>query len=134
MSTTDYLDVVFDGLRISALSEPEIVDDFSYNETRLVSGETFIQTSTTARFSKTYRCLTEDDVERDAIRLKRGKFADLVIDGITYSGCCIKPPIRFKYLRAPGRWEYDITFVQHTGTLPVPVADELPAIIDGGSA
>lgn len=131
---SDYLDVVFAGIRLSALSEPAITDDYPYNETTLASGNTFVQTSQVKRFAKTYKCLTIDDVERDAVRSKAGIFADLVIDGVTYSTCCIKPPLKFVYTKVPGRWEYEITFVQHGGTTPVSTTSYSDVIIDGGSA
>lgn len=128
-----YLDVVFAGLRLSALSEPEIVDDFPYNETTLASGNIYIETSPVQKFTKTYAC-SADLVEREAIRARRGVSGDLTIDGITYSNCYIKPPLSFSRVMN-GLWQYKITFVQHTGTVGSVVSPAPPVIvIDGGSA
>lgn len=127
-----FLDVVFAGIILSALSEPEIVDDFELNETTLASGNTFVQASTVPKFTKTYICGPADIAEMEALRAKRGLPGDLVIDGLTYSNCYIKPPLTFSRIMN-GAWQYKITFIQHTGTAGV-VNPSFTLVVDGGSA
>lgn len=110
------LDVVFAGVRLSAISEPETVDVFPFNETELAAGDNYIEASPKLRFSRTYICGPADAAEREAIRSKYGVPGDLVIDGVTYESCYIKPPISFSLI-FPGRWQYKITFVRHTSIL-----------------
>lgn len=110
------MDVTFDGVTLSAISEPETTDIFPFNETELAAGDNYVEAMPKLKFSRTYLCGPADATEREAIRSKYGIPGDLVIAGVTYDSCYIKPPVSFRPL-CPGKWQYKITFVQHTSVL-----------------
>lgn len=112
----DFLDVTFGGITIPAYSEPAPSYTVPFNKTVLASGKTYIEASTEQQFSKTYLCAPVTFAERLAIVAMLGTAADLIIDGTTYTGCYIEPPIKFQQL-ITGRWQYTITFVQHTSSI-----------------
>lgn len=112
----DNLDVTFAGITLSAISEPDPVYDIPFNETILASGQNYIQANTVVKFSRTYLCAPATYAERQAIIAKLGVSADLIIDGTTYSGCYIKPPLSFSQL-IPGKYAYTINFVQHSSPM-----------------
>lgn len=112
----DFLDVTFGGVALTVLSEIGPSYEIPFNETILASGKKYIQASTEVQFSKTYLCGPVTYAERQAVLALLGIPSDLIIDGTTYTGCYIKPPLTFQQL-VPGKWQYQITIVQHTSSM-----------------
>lgn len=107
--------VTFGGYPVSVLQKKEVSVDAPFSETTLLSGETYIQASSTTKFARSYECYTEDFTEITALLGLIGTKQTLVINGTSYTNCYLKPPLAYEELiEGSGKYTYTISFVRHS--------------------
>lgn len=104
--------VTFDSVE---LVNPKIFDidrNLVVNQTILLSGKWSVQMSTKTALAVTFKCSTEMYSNLFDLKDKFGLKKTLTIDGTNYTKCVIN---RFKEREwYPGKWEYEVGFVQDT--------------------
>jgi hypothetical protein len=107
--------VVFDSFTLDVLERNEINVDFEFQETLLLSGKTAIDALDETKFSRTYKCYTEDFSDITTLLGKIGQPKTLVIDSTSYTNCYISPPFSYKeIIFGSGKYTYNITFKRDT--------------------
>lgn len=107
--------VTFGGSTVSVTRRGDIEVDAPFNETTLLSGETYIQASSKQKFVRKFECYTESFTEISTLMGYIGQAKTLVIDGVSYTNCYIKPPLSYQELiYGSGKYSYKITFMRHT--------------------
>lgn len=105
--------VTFDGIE---LKNPVIFNK-EHNpitgQTILLSGKQATQTSTETALSVSFRCSTETYSDVSNLRAKIGLKKTLVIDGTNYTKCSISGIFKEREWY-PGKWEYEMEFIQDT--------------------
>ncbi len=107
--------VVFDSFTLDVLERNEINVDFEFQETLLLSGKTAVDALTETKFSRSYKCYTENFADITTLLGKIGLPKTLVIDSTSYTNCYISPPFSYKeIIFGSGKYTYNITFKRDT--------------------
>lgn len=106
--------IVFGLFPVTAYQSGDINYNVQYSETRLLSGDIFVDLSThTLTFPRKYDCHTDSYTEISDLAALIGTFQTLVIDGVSYQNCYIVQLGGIKELiLGSGKYIYNVTFGQ----------------------
>lgn len=104
--------ISFSGITLTDASTYEDDAGIVLKETTLLSGKNHVSASSETVFRPSFTCLTEDYSEITSLRALIGSSGTLLIDSTSYTYCYIKSFKSKQY--APNKWQYEISFTQHT--------------------
>jgi hypothetical protein len=104
--------ITFNGQTLTNASTYEDDAGVKIKETTLMSGETHVSASSKTSFKPSFTCYPDTASEITTLRGLIGSPCTLIIDSTSYTNCYISS---FKSKQfAPGKYQYTISFVQHT--------------------